>query len=112
MTPETPHRVSIYRSSRVDGKYAEPAAVSTENPCLIAPANSGVRQTFMGGFEMVESLLFIGFDVDVQLNDEVYDEQIGDWWVVVERPLKFQNPTDWESGGDHQQVRIERRPIG
>ena len=78
---------------------------------MIVPANSSVRQTFMGGFEMVDSLLFIGYDVDVQLNDEIYDEQQEDWWVVVERPNSYQNPSTWDTEGDHQQVRIERKQI-
>lgn len=65
----------------------------------------------MGGIEMVDSLLFISYDADVQVNDEIYDEDKAEWWVVVERPLKFQNPSTWAEEGDHQQVRIERKAI-
>lgn len=109
MTPETPHRCSVYRSTRTNGKYAAPAVVSTENPCMIVPATSKTVQSFAGNIEMVDSMLFIGYDVDVQMNDEIYDEGKDEWWVVTERPLKYDNPSTWEN--DHQQCVIVRKPI-
>ena len=109
MTPEVPHLCSIYRSTRTGGKYSEPVVVSTENPCMIVPAGSGLRQNFMGGVEMLDSMLFIGYDTDIQAKDEIYDEGKEEWWVVREPPIKYESPSDWSP--DHQQCIIDRKII-
>jgi len=78
-------------------------AVLTEEPCLLAPFEPGMgTDTFMGSVPSSKTVLFIGYDADVKLGDEITDDVTGTVYVVVEPPVLFQNPTTWEN--DHQQV--------
>lgn len=111
MSPPTPHRVSSTRITRTGGEtYTAPVAVLSDEPALIAPWSPGEKwQTVMGPADTSKFVLFIGWDADVQLGDEITNDASGEVYVVMEPPSKFDNPNTWEH--DHQQIIIRQRPV-
>ena len=107
----TPHTVTTTRINRTDGEtYAAPDTILEEEPCLIAPWSPGeLRETFMGPAEVSQTVVFLAYEADVRLGDEVTDDDTGAVYVVVQPPVKYQRPTDWSK--DHQQVIVRQKPV-
>ena len=109
MTIPTPHTCSSTRVARGE-KFTIPVVVLSEEPSLFSPWEPGLaRDTFMGPAESNKTVLFIGWDADVQLGDEITNDDTSEVYVVVQPPVKFPNPTDFSN--DHQQVILNRQPI-
>ena len=110
MSPPTPHTCSTTRVTRGE-QYTAPAAVLSEEPCLISPWQPGESQnSFMGPMEVNRYVLFIGYDADIEKGDEVTNDATGEKFVVIEAPVKFQNPSD-NFSNDHQQVLLRKSPV-
>jgi len=105
----TPHTCSSTRVTRGE-KYTTPTAVLSEEPCLFSPFEPAFTfGTFMGPAETGKTILFIGYDADVQMGDEITNDATSEKYVAVEPPVKFQRPTDFSN--DHQQVILRKQPI-
>lgn len=112
MSPPTPHSCSTTRITYGGGeKYAAPAAVLTNEPCLIAPFQPGANMqgVFMGPIDNSRFVLFIDYDCDVQLGDVVTNDDTAETFVVTAPPVKFQRPTDFSN--DHQQIEMQKQGI-
>ena len=111
MTPPTPHRISSTRITYSNGEtYTAPAAVLAEEPALIAPyPNSYPMETFMGPADSSKYLLFVGYDADVKLGDEITNDVSGIKYAVIETPVHYENPQTFQP--DHQQIVIQIVPI-
>lgn len=110
MSPPTPSTCSSTRiATSTTGKYTAPAAVLSAEPCLFSPIVANTQDTFMGPAEVNKWLLFVTYDADVQLGDEITDDDTAEVFIVVEPPQKFKRPSDWSN--DHQQIQLMRKPV-
>lgn len=113
MTPPTPHLVSSTRVVHTDGEtFVTPTAVLSSEAALVVPWQPDTMPdgTFLGPGDTSKYVMFIGFDADVKLGDEITNDTTGDVFIVFEPPQHWQNPRSWEN--DHQQVILRISPLG